>query len=785
MPRRTRGRHLLAAGVVVASALAAVGTGTAGTAKAASTLRVLSASVPRELAPGSRVVGALASTTRISFEVTLHVRHAGQLAELLVALNDPRSPSFHRFLTPAQFTARFGATSSELAKVERWLRREGLTPTSVSANRLSIRAVAKSGAIAAALHTSFLAIRGASGAIGFTNRAAPSIPSSITGLVAGVVGLDDLTSLHTDLTRGSRAPLSHAASRAVAHTRGPVACPEASSAASFLNSFTAGGLASYYAMAPLYTLGDLGQGVHVAIMEFEPNSPADITAYQQCYKTSATVSYKMVDGGVGTGTGQGEAALDIENVIGIAPHAVIDVYQAPNSDMGALDMYNKIVADGDKVVTTSWGSCESQTTPSVIAAEETTFAQAGAQGQVVFSAAGDSGSTDCGDSSLAVDDPGSQPGVLSVGGTSASSKGEVVWNDGSGGGGGGISTAHCMPGYQDNTSVPDLVNANTTTDPTLCPAAPQYLRQVPDVTAMADPNTGYTIFWNGSWTSIGGTSGAAPLWAAASALVLASPYCSSFGSTIGVSPSSLYALAATPSYSSALFDVTKGNNNVSSFGNGSGLYPAHSGFDEASGLGSPALTHPAPHGQADLFRPGLASLLCYASRTVTLVPHVTSVSPRHLASNLPTQVTILGTGFLPIAGADRVIVDGVLAMGTCSPVRCTATVPGHPVSGRADLRVQLQIYATSPTSGADVVTFLAAPKVTRLTPGTGPTSGGTRVTIHGSGFAAGAVVRFGARAGTHVSVLSPTVLLATAPAGSGTVYVTVTSTGGKSVPTAA
>jgi hypothetical protein len=84
-----------------------------------------------------------------------------------------------------------------------------------------------------------------------------------------------------------------------------------------------------------------------------------------------------------------------------------------------------------------------------------------------------------------------------------------------------------------------------------------------------------------------------------------------------------------------------------------------------------------------------------------------------------------------------------------------------------------------------VVTFLAAPKVTRLTPGTGPTSGGTRVTIHGSGFAAGAVVRFGARAGTHVSVLSPTVLLATAPAGSGTVYVTVTSTGGKSVPTAA
>jgi hypothetical protein len=169
---------------------------------------------------------------------------------------------------------------------------------------------------------------------------------------------------------------------------------------------------------------------------------------------------------------------------------------------------------------------------------------------------------------------------------------------------------------------------------------------------------------------------------------------------------------------------------------------------------------------------------------VTLAPHVTSVSPRHLASNLPTAVTILGTGFLPIAGADRVVVGGVSAIATCTAVRCTAMVPGR-AAVTADLHVQLQTYATSPATAADKVTFLAAPKVTHLTPSTGPTSGGTRVTVHGSGFAAGAVVRFGTRAATHVSVVSATEVIVTAPPGSGTVHVTVTSTGGRSVPTGA
>ena len=77
-------------------------------------------------------------------------------------------------------------------------------------------------------------------------------------------------------------------------------------------------------MKPLYGLGDFGQGVKVALMELEPDSPADIAAYRACYGTNATVNYIPVDGGVVPGAGNSsEAALDIEDVIGLAPEATI------------------------------------------------------------------------------------------------------------------------------------------------------------------------------------------------------------------------------------------------------------------------------------------------------------------------------------------------------------------------------------------------------------------------------------------------------------------------------
>src|SRR5262252_3188715 len=111
------------------------------------------------------------------------------------------------------------------------------------------------------------------------------------------------------------------------------------------------------------------------------------------------VAVKPVDGGQPAGPGSGEAILDVQDVSAFAPGANIDVYQAPNNSFGSLDEYAKIVNDNvDQVVTTSWGLCEQavrQGAPGAQQAENLLLQQAAAQGQTVFSAAGDSGSNDC------------------------------------------------------------------------------------------------------------------------------------------------------------------------------------------------------------------------------------------------------------------------------------------------------------------------------------------------------------------------------------------------------
>jgi subtilase family serine protease len=78
----------------------------------------------------------------------------------------------------------------------------------------------------------------------------------------------------------------------------------------------------------VYSLGDLGQGVRVALFELEPNLTSDIAAYEACYGLQTLVTYIAVDGGAGSGAGSGEAALDIEDVMGLAPNVAIARWMA-------------------------------------------------------------------------------------------------------------------------------------------------------------------------------------------------------------------------------------------------------------------------------------------------------------------------------------------------------------------------------------------------------------------------------------------------------------------------
>ena len=144
-----------------------------------------------------------------------------------------------------------------------------------------------------------------------------------------------------------------------------------------------------------------GTGVTIGVYELEPYTPSDITAYETCYGISTSVTNTNVDGGAGTTAQQGEAALDIEDVIGLAPGATVKVFTGPQTGPNNA---------GPSTPTRPWsptprsrssppaGACASprwRRRANQQAVESILFAEAAAQGQTVVAASGDSGSTDC------------------------------------------------------------------------------------------------------------------------------------------------------------------------------------------------------------------------------------------------------------------------------------------------------------------------------------------------------------------------------------------------------
>ena len=289
-----------------------------------------------------------------------------------------------------------------------------------------------------------------------------------------------------------------------------------------------------------------------------------------------------------------------------------------------------------KVISTSWGFCESPAIASLIIAEATIFQQAAIEGQSVFAASGDDGSTGCrGSSALAVSDPASQPFVTGVGGTSLTSlspSDQATWNDSSrtkGASGGGISSAWGMPSYQSAAPAAlNVINPDSSGSP--CGIGNgSFCREVPDVSASADPFHGYVIFWNGGWHAIGGTSASAPLWAAFTALTDASGACA--GAAIGFANPLLYQAAAA-NYAANFTDVTTGNNDYTPDLYTGGLYPAGTAYDMATGLGT-------PNGAT------LARALCGnggATSTVTVSSPVNQVTT--VGASFSLQVTATDSG---------------------------------------------------------------------------------------------------------------------------------------------
>ncbi len=633
--RRGRNVILAAASLVLLGVVLAPSSSFAGAAMRAATastsgspgqlVRLSSAASP--MPKGSRVSGPVADSTVLAGEVALRPADPGALARFVEAVSDPASPTYRHYLAPGEFGPRFGASPATIDAALSWLHGRGLADAVADGDHLSVTFHATAARIGAAFGVRLLRYTLPGGATRFAPSSEPLVPSAIASQVEGVLGLTDLGAprpllvgdrgAHTkraavDESRQSRPAIRGAIS-------GPTACSAASVAASSSGAYTANQIASAYSMPAVYAEARLGAGIKVAIFELEPFAPSDIQSYQSCYGTHAAVSVTSVDGGPGTGAGTGESALDVEQVIGLAPDASVHVYQGPSflnaTAAEALDVYRRIADDDTAaVVSTSWGLCEANIDSGFANAESTVFQQMAAQGQSVFAASGDAGSEDCFvapnnlDTSLRVDDPGSQPYVTSAGGTTLASLGpppsETVWNScqgasgqgcadqGSpfGAGGGGVSSYWRMPSWEQGPGVISTYSSKSSCGP----PSGVYCREVPDVSASADPAQGYIMYFAGFWQAVGGTSASAPLWAAVTAvsdqgcLVTGSSFAHSH--VVGFANPKLYALgsAGTPPFN----DVTTGNNDFT--GNPGGRYPATTNYDMATGWGTPVAIVPRP-----------------------------------------------------------------------------------------------------------------------------------------------------------------------------------------------
>ena len=353
---------------------------------------------------GSRVIRATADLGSTSprqplpLEFVLKPRDPTALTDFATAVSTPGSPLYRRFLPKGRLAATFGPTPATIRAVEAALTEEGLAPGRVSADGLSIDVSTTVGRAEAGLHTRIASYRMESGRTVLANTSAPSLPASIASNIEAIVGLNTVPEAQPGAVH-SKKPVAVATRGAPALTvradTADTACNPAAYAASSTNSYTANELAQAYGFDGLYDSGDLGSGATVALYELEPYSAMDVATYQACYGTNTTVTNIAVDHGAGEGTGSGEATLDIEDVLGLAPESHIDVYEAPNTSRGSIDNWRRIATDDTaQVVSTSWLTCEafSGKEPTV---ESTIFAEMVAQGQTVLAASGDSGSEGC------------------------------------------------------------------------------------------------------------------------------------------------------------------------------------------------------------------------------------------------------------------------------------------------------------------------------------------------------------------------------------------------------
>ncbi|MEV6210355.1 S53 family peptidase [Kitasatospora sp. NPDC051914] len=633
---------------------------------------------------GAVKTAAPADGTELDLSITLQPKDQTALTTFVNAVSTPGSPLYKHYLGTGEFGKRFGADPATVASVRAALTEAGLHPGEIGANGLTIPVKATVAEAKKAFNTDFAGYKLSDGTTAYANTQAPAVRGDLAGKIAGVVGLDTTATYKPRSVVKSKAAIKGPAIDSE-KSRNIGAYPQLCS--EWKTILGNAGLVDgqhYYSSAALaqaydvYGIADGAAGSTIAILSLENYDTRAAAAWQSCNGTKTSVTNIPMPGfvtkapDVDHGEG-GETALDVDTVSSLAPGASILVYQGVNNGQGVIDTYQRIVNDNRaQVVSISWGRCEAERDSGRENTLNLILKQAAAQGQSVVAAAGDAGSTDCNGSGLNenvlnTDSPASQPYATGVGGTSHSGLGTFpgpisVWNHDGGSGGGGLSTRWALS----DTDFPWNAQHAAQYSNVCGAAAGSSCRQVPDVSALADPSHGYLIFTDidaeGTlWANIyGGTSAAAPLWAALVALANSSTDCAANG-PVGYLNPILHKLDG-----SVFNDVTIGNNDIS----GSGKYSALAGYDLASGLGS-------PKGRA------VMSALCQQLPSQPAGTY-TSVQPKRLldtgvpgvASRTATTLQVAGSANSGVPAGVTSVVLNVTVANTNGPGYLTAWPTG-------------------------------------------------------------------------------------------------------------
>ncbi|HET7872200.1 MAG TPA: S53 family peptidase, partial [Terriglobales bacterium] len=511
-----------------------------------------------------------------------------QLDQLLAAQQDPKSPSFHQWLTPAEFGLRFGPTDQDIADASAWLQRFGFRIEQVASGRMWINFSGNVQQVERAFQTNIHQYE-VQGKMHHANASDPTIPRALTGLVTGVVSLHDFEK-HPNSTANQLPPDFTAGNGA--------------------NFLAPADFATIYNLNPLYGAAPAidGGGQTIAIVGRTNINLADVQFFRSFFGLPANdpiITLNGPDPGDLGGAEETEADLDVEWSGAVARNATINfVVSQTTSTTDGVDLSAQFIVNNNlaTVMSTSFGACEAALGATENNFWSTLWAQAAAQGITSFVSSGDSGAAGCDAASattgtgLGVNGLSSTPNNISVGGTdfnegtgsfwsatndpitqasALSYIPEIAWNEsgnvigGSGlfATGGGASIVYPKPAFQAGPGVPA-----------------DGARDIPDVALSSAAHDGYLIIQGHSATStglvaVGGTSAASPSFAGIMALVVQKT-----GVAQGNANPVLYAMGQNQAAggTAVYHDTTSGDNSVP----GVTGFTAGAGYDEATGWGS-------------------------------------------------------------------------------------------------------------------------------------------------------------------------------------------------------